>query len=56
MDEFQRVEPLLLCPNCTSEMRLFGIEPEPEDAQSDRYTFECPECGRSEVRRVLVRK
>jgi hypothetical protein len=28
MDEPRRVEPLLLCPNCLSEMRLFGTVPE----------------------------
>src|SRR5690348_11240651 len=33
-------------------MRLFGTEPDPEDAQSDRYTFGCPKCSRLEVRRV----
>ena len=51
MDEFQRVEPLLLCPNCASEMRLFGIEPENE--RRDLYTFECSECGHRETRGVV---
>jgi hypothetical protein len=42
MDEPQRVEPLLLCPNCLSEMRLFGTEPESDTR--DIYTFQCDNC------------
>jgi hypothetical protein len=45
-------EPLLLCPICRIEMRLFGIEPESETR--DLFTFECHGCGRLEVRGVLV--
>ena len=46
------VKALLLCPNCSLEMRLFGIERESE--QRDLYTFECAACGGLEVRGVLV--
>jgi Zn-finger nucleic acid-binding protein len=45
-------EPLLLCPNCRVEMRLFGVEA--ASRERDLYTFECPECGSLEVRGVLV--
>jgi hypothetical protein len=39
MDEPQRVEPLFLCPNCLSEMRLYGAEQESDTR--DIYTFQC---------------
>jgi hypothetical protein len=45
-------KPLILCPDCDLEMRLFGIEPERETR--DLYTFECVGCRRLEVRGVLV--
>ena len=45
-------EPLLLCPNCNVEMRLYGIEAE-SDAR-DLYTFECSTCDVIEVRGVRV--
>ena len=45
-------EPLILCPRCRIEMRLFGIEAENESR--DLYTFECIKCGRIEARGVLV--
>ena len=48
----QPVEPLLLCPKCRVEMRLFGIEP--ESPVRDLYTFECPKCEGLVVRGVLV--
>jgi hypothetical protein len=41
-------EPLLLCPKCKTEMRVFGIEP--EKLGRDLYTFECPACLHLEVR------
>ncbi len=47
-----KIEPLMLCPDCKREMRLFGIEPESD--VRDVYTFECNDCGRLEVRGVLV--
>lgn len=47
-----KIEPLLLCPNCKSEMRLFGMEAVSD--VRDLYTFECSECGRLEARGVLV--
>jgi hypothetical protein len=43
-------EPLLLCPKCKTEMRVFGIEP--EKPGRDLYTFECPACLHLEVRGV----
>jgi hypothetical protein len=46
------VKALLLCPKCSREMRLFGIERESE--RRDLYTFECAACGGLEVRGVLV--
>ncbi len=46
------VAPLLLCPACAIEMRLFGIEPESD--RRDVFTFECVTCGRLEVRGVRV--
>jgi hypothetical protein len=45
-------KPLIVCPNCRLEMRLFGIEP--ESPKRDLFTFECSKCGRLEVRGVLV--
>jgi hypothetical protein len=44
------IEPLLLCPLCNIEMRLFGIESETD--KHDLYTFECVACGGLEVRGV----
>lgn len=46
------VQPLVACPTCKLEMRLFGIEPESD--LRDLYTFECERCGALEVRGVLV--
>lgn len=46
------VAPLIVCPVCAREMRLFGIEP--ESAKRDLFTFECANCGHLEVRGVLV--
>jgi hypothetical protein len=48
----QPVKPLLRCPNCRREMRLFGIERESE--KRELYSFECAVCGGLEVRGVLV--
>jgi hypothetical protein len=47
------IEPLLLCADCSTEMRLFGIEAESENR--DLYTFECMRCGVLEVRGVRAR-
>ena len=44
------VEPLLLCPKCQTEMRVFGIEA--EKPGRELYTFECPRCRHLEVRGV----
>ncbi len=52
MSDTPKIEPLILCPNCKIEMRLFGIEPEGD--VRDIYTFECHRCGRLEVKGVLV--
>jgi hypothetical protein len=46
------IEPLLLCPFCKVEMRLFGIEAESD--KRDLYTFECVACGGLEVRGVRI--
>jgi predicted nucleic acid-binding Zn ribbon protein len=47
------VEPLIVCPQCKVEMRLFGIEA--ETPIRDLFTFECDKCGSLEVRGVLAR-
>jgi hypothetical protein len=47
------IKSLLLCPTCSREMRLFGIEPEGE--KRDLYTFECEHCDRVEVRGVRIK-
>jgi hypothetical protein len=52
MSDIPKIEPLILCPDCKIEMRLFGIEPESD--VRDLYTFECHNCGRLEARGVLV--
>lgn len=52
MSDKPKIEPLILCPDCKVEMRLFGMETESEIR--DLYTFECTSCGRLEVRGVLV--
>jgi hypothetical protein len=46
------IKALLLCPNCNTEMSLFGIEAESDER--DLYSFECRACGGVEVRSVLV--
>ena len=46
------VQPLIVCPKCNLEMRLFGIEA--ESNVRDLFTFECSDCGALEVRDVLV--
>jgi hypothetical protein len=45
------VQPLIVCPKCNLEMRLFGIEAETD--VRDLFTFEC-NCRALEVRGVLV--
>ena len=52
MEDTIVIEPLLVCPDCKIEMRLFGIEA--ESAIRDLFTFECITCGRIEARGVLV--
>ena len=52
MSDIPKIEPLILCPDCKVEMRLFGIES--ENSVRDLYTFECIKCGRIEARGVLV--
>jgi hypothetical protein len=52
MNDTLKIEPLLLCPNCKVEMRLFGMEA--ESPTRDLFTFECHTCGRIEARGVLV--
>ena len=42
------MEPLILCPDCRTEMHLFAIEPETEIR--DIYTFRCDNCQRLEFR------
>jgi len=51
-DKTTITQPLILCPRCNLEMRLFGIEAESD--VRDLYTFECGTCGQLEVRGVLV--
>ena len=46
------VAPLLSCPKCGAEMRLFGIAP--ESPKRDLFTFECRPCDHVEVRGVVV--
>ena len=46
------VQPLIVCPKCKLEMRLFGIEADNE--VRDLFTFECSSCDAFEVRGVLV--
>jgi hypothetical protein len=52
MTDLPKIEPLILCPGCGVEMRLFGIES--ESPVRDLYSFECIRCGRIEARGVLV--
>jgi hypothetical protein len=52
MADAPKIKPLILCPDCEIEMRLFGIEG--ESAIRDVYSFECTKCGRIEGRGVLV--
>jgi hypothetical protein len=47
-----KIEPLILCPDCKIEMRLFGTEA--ESPVRDLFTFECIDCGKIEARGVLV--
>jgi hypothetical protein len=46
------IKPLLGCPSCGLEMRLFAVEP--QSNMRNLYTFECAKCGTLEVRGVLV--
>jgi hypothetical protein len=52
MSDIFKIEPLILCPDCNLEMRLFGVES--ESAIRDLYSFDCTRCGRIEARGVLV--
>jgi hypothetical protein len=51
-DNTSIIQPLIVCPRCNLEMRLFGIESESD--VRDLFTFECGACGQLEVRGVLV--
>jgi hypothetical protein len=51
-DQNEAIKPLIVCPKCNREMRLFGIEPESD--VRDLFTFECPNCSILEVRGVRV--
>jgi transposase-like protein len=53
MPKHQRIQSLMLCPECKREMRVFGIEA--ESAKRDLYTFECDKCGHLAVRGVRVK-
>jgi hypothetical protein len=46
------IQPLILCPDCKVEMRLFVTES--ESPIRDLYTFECIKCGKIEARGMLV--
>ena len=52
MIDTPKIEPLMLCPRCKVEMRLFGMEA--ESPTRDLFTFECHTCGGIEARGVLV--
>jgi hypothetical protein len=52
MHDMPKIKPLIICPVCKIEMRLFGIET--ESPVRDLYSFECTQCGRIEGRGVLV--
>ena len=52
MSDTPKIEPLIRCPHCMTEMRLFGIEVASE--AHDLYTFECHRCGTLEARSVLM--
>ena len=45
--------PLSPCPRCKVKYRLVGIEGT-EKPYLDLYTFECPNCGHLETRKVRV--
>ena len=49
------LKPLLLCIKCKLEMRLLGIETDPNNAARDIYTFECAKCGRLDARSVRLK-
>ncbi len=53
VSEFALVEPLLNCPLCSLEMRLYGIEA--ENAGRELFTFECEACRSVEVRGARLR-
>jgi hypothetical protein len=53
MLEGQKPEPLMVCPTCKVEMRLFGIEADVPNR--DLFTFECNECGLVEAQSAAVR-
>jgi hypothetical protein len=37
------------CERCGAATRLVGIEPHPRLAETDVWTFECANCGHSEI-------
>jgi hypothetical protein len=52
MSDRSKIDPLILCPVCRIEMRLFEIKA--ESPVRDLFSFECVKCGRIEGRGVLV--
>jgi len=46
------IKPLMACPKCGQEMRLFGTEA--ESPKRDLFTFECEKCDFVEVRGIRV--
>jgi len=46
------IKPLMVCPKCGREMRLFGTEA--ESPKRDLFTFECEKCDVVEVRGIRV--
>jgi hypothetical protein len=53
-DTKEKINSLIVCPNCNVEMSLFGVEAE-SDAR-DLYTFECRGCDVVEVKGVRANK
>jgi hypothetical protein len=37
------------CAKCRAATRLVGIEPHPRLADTDIWTFECAQCGHTEI-------
>ena len=39
----------IMCPKCTSPMRLYGTEPHPRLSRTDLHTYVCASCDSAEV-------